>query len=114
MLERKVTVGFKCFNQVKFRLVNEAKDLGLTVSEYVEIIIENRDLISPTEGNDRIGELKKRLAFYENSTLKEIFQKQKGKSFSFFDSNGQKQVGQINSLQDTYQIILSLAKNSKL
>jgi hypothetical protein len=41
----KVTVGFKCHGELKFQLAQEAQGVGLTVSEYLEMLISQRSSI---------------------------------------------------------------------
>ena len=43
--QSKVTSGFKCTAKLKLALITEATKLGLSLSEYVEMIIENRHMV---------------------------------------------------------------------
>jgi hypothetical protein len=42
--ENKVTIGCKCNPSLKLALINEAKDMDCSLSEYVELTLENRKL----------------------------------------------------------------------
>lgn len=110
----KVTVGFKCHGELKFNLAKEAQGIGLTLSEYLEMLISQRKSIGTGGDSHLIESLRKKVAFYENSALKDYFQEFKGKTYSVLGANGQRETRQINSMEETFEIILSLAKNAKI
>jgi antitoxin component of RelBE/YafQ-DinJ toxin-antitoxin module len=110
----KVTVGFKCHGELKFQLAQEAQGMGLTVSEYLEMLISQRGSIQSSSNDVMLQQLEQRLSFYENSELKEFYRQCKGKTYSILDENGVKRSKTINSLPETYEIILQLAKTTKI
>jgi antitoxin component of RelBE/YafQ-DinJ toxin-antitoxin module len=110
----KVTVGFKCHGDLKFQLAQEAHGMGLTVSEYLEMLISQRSSIHGKQNDALLQQMEQKLSFYENSELKEYYRQSKGKTFSFRDEHGVTRKKTINSLQETYEIILQLAKTAKI
>ena len=110
----KVTAGFKCHGELKFQLAKEALGLGLTFSEYLEMIVSQRNNIHLDASTEALQKLSKKVAFYENSALKNYFRKFKGRPYTVLDEKGNKQTRQINSLEETYEIILSLAQNTTI
>lgn len=79
---RKITAGFKCDPQLKAELIAEANESGLTLSEYLEYLCENRDSAnhqtSFEEVNDNSEELeylRARLYEYEEVLLGDLFEK---------------------------------------
>jgi antitoxin component of RelBE/YafQ-DinJ toxin-antitoxin module len=110
----KVTVGFKCHGDLKFQLAQEAHGMGLTVSEYLEMLISQRSSIHGKQNDALLQQMEQKLSFYENSELKEYYRQSKGKTVSFRDEHGVTRKKTINSLQETYEIILQLAKTAKI
>ncbi|SOE23224.1 hypothetical protein SAMN06298216_3620 [Spirosomataceae bacterium TFI 002] len=108
---KKITVGFKCDPSLKFQLTQESKALGLTVSAYLEMLVLQRANLDDKQNIEMIEILKTRLSFYENSELKHLFEKYKGQPYKVLDVNGNKQTRYIGSLQETFEIILSIFKN---
>ena len=79
--ENKLTVGFRCSPQTKIRLMREATQNGVSLSEYLESLITNLETshntdeakISP-EIQLRIDKLTNRIIQYETPTVKKLFQ----------------------------------------
>ena len=103
--ENKVNLGCKCNPKLKMELAQEAVKYGMTLSEYIEILVSNRDLTK--NGDEEIKTLKSRLAFYENKKLIAIFRQNKGHKHSYTDSAGKKQQIEIRTIQDAYTIVLN-------
>ena len=103
--ESKVTLGFKCNPKLKLKLALEAQAMKLTLSEYVESVISNHDLI--TRKNI---ELQKRIEHYENDFLKSLFDKHKNTLIEYKNSNGESRKTEINSLQDIYTVFIQIVK----
>src|ERR1700761_5098913 len=81
----KVTVGFKCSPETKLTLSNEATQLGITLSEYVESLILSKRQVTkpaspePDQNIQLIAKLKQRIAFYENDHLIDLYNAHKNK-----------------------------------
>ncbi|SOE23172.1 hypothetical protein SAMN06298216_3562 [Spirosomataceae bacterium TFI 002] len=100
----KVNIGIKGEPRLKMELVIEAQKLGLTLSEYSEIILENRN------ESKHCQELKRKVNFYENKTLRHLFNINKGKQISFTDNNGKEHKLHIDTIQDIYTVIINTLK----
>lgn len=84
--ENKLTVGFRCSPQTKIRLMEEANQNGVSLSEYLESLIARIESSSHTNSQNsnstseiqfKINILNNRLAQYETPLLKSIFQSAK-------------------------------------
>lgn len=99
----KVTLGFKCSPQLKIDLAMESQSFSMSLSEYVEAIVENRNAqnqeiqvnhINNGEAelwqlNAQIKELIRKLAFfYEEPMMKRAFQNHRGQIIPYTDKDG--------------------------
>ena len=84
--ENKLTVGFRCSPQTKIRLMEEANQNGVSLSEYLESLIariespshtNNQSSNATSEIQFKINALNNRLAQYETPLLKSLFQNAK-------------------------------------
>jgi hypothetical protein len=83
---RKITAGFKCDPELKDDLLREASEHGITLSEYLESLCENRhsetvrtEYISSTEeDSEELAELRNEIDKYEQM-LEPLFEQHKGK-----------------------------------
>ena len=84
--ENKLTVGFRCSPQTKIRLMEEANQNGVSLSEYLESLIalmesssftNKQNSNSTSEIQYKINALNNRVAQYETPLLKSIFQQAK-------------------------------------
>lgn len=102
--QNKINIGIKADPRLKLQLALEAQKLELTLSEYTELILANR--------NENLGNetLIKKVAFYENEILQHLFDLHKGKRISYTDKNGSQHEQLINSIQDIYSIIINTVK----
>lgn len=82
---RKITAGFKCDPQLKEDLLSEAGEHGITLSEYLETLCENRHsryveseyTSSIDEHDEELNMLQETLEEYEG-LLRPMFEKHKG------------------------------------
>ena len=119
----KVTVGFKCHPEVKTALLKEASQLDISLSEYTESIVLNRQketkLKSPINNDallqhqKTIEQLKQQLAFYENNLLYDLYNAHKDEIVSYINSNGETVELKITELTDVYTILLNSFKINK-
>lgn len=118
--QNKVTLGFKCDAGTKIQLAQEAQRMEMTLSEYVDTIIASRHLLvqQSTDNestltsqlillDDEVGELKARVAFYENEYMQEMFRKSQGTIQELTDSEGNSFHLTVNSIQDVYTVLLN-------
>lgn len=121
----KVTLGFKCTPQLKLRLALEAEQLGLTLSSYVENLIENaEEFIEDSEQlvkaktkqvetlTNQIKQQGMLIEFYESPILKKIFSDFKNQQVSYVDSNGNKINLTLNSIADVYTVLVNSFQTS--
>jgi hypothetical protein len=82
---RKITAGFKCDPQLKEDLLSEAGEHGITLSEYLESLCENRHsetlrteyISSEQEDSEDLMELRDEIDKYERM-LQPLFEQHKG------------------------------------
>lgn len=110
--KRKVTVGFKCQPSLKLELANEASENDLTLSEYIETLMETRFQGMSINDERQFGELRAKVAFYENDFVKNAFAKNKGQTIEYRNSNGQNVRTTINRIEDVFNIIIDTIKLS--
>jgi len=106
--QTKVTTGFKIEPQLKIQFAEKAEELGLTLSKYLGgLVSEQEEIINllRKEGQKKIAALSKRLALYETSRLKKMFDDEKGKTRHYFSEAGQKIEIVINDLSDVNELI---------
>ena len=121
----KVTLGFKCNAQLKISLAMEAQGYSMSLSEYVEAIVENRYTQQqniatehPTNGSseirqltNQIKELKAKLVFfYEEPMMKKAFEQFRGKIVPYTDKNGMPRRDSVISIEDVYKILFKTNK----
>ena len=123
----KVTLGFKCSPQLKISLAQEAQGFSMSLSEYVEAIVENRNAQSQAQqlnqGNNaevevwqlnaQIKELTRKLLFYyEEPMMKQAFQTYKGQIVPYTDRDGIPRWDAITTMEDVYKILFKTNKFS--
>ncbi len=121
----KVTLGFKCDAGTKIQLAQEAQQLGMTLSEYVDTLIASRksktqtslsntsELAAKIDFQQReIQNLRKKVGFYENDLLKKAFQTRQGQRLEYKNIHGEKGSRAINQSEDIYTILLDSVKLS--
>lgn len=115
--ESKVTLGFKCNAKLKLKLALEAQNLNLSLSEYVESIITNHGQQTNAENRSMIesevGELKTKLAIYENPTMLKWLEDDKGKLIRYYSINGRMKFKNIETIEDLYAILIDTAQNKQ-
>lgn len=123
----KVTLGFKCSPQLKISLAQEAQGFSMSLSEYVEAIVENRNAqnqiqqlnqVNNTEAevwqlNAQIKELTRKLSFYyEEPMMKQAFQTYRGQIVPYTDRDGIPRRDAITTMEDVYKILFKTNKFS--
>lgn len=108
-ISKKVTIGFKCNPKVKLQLAKDAKNYGLTLSEYVENLVLTHEYGKPEEMKQVI-DLKNALAFYENDFLIGLYRQYKGQELEFKTVEGLDLKIKVNEPRDIYTIIINSFK----
>ena len=121
----KVTLGFKCDAGTKIQLAQEAQQIGMTLSEYVDTLIASRkskmqtslsntsELATKIDFQQReIQNLRRKVGFYENDLLKKAFQTWQGQHLEYKNIHGEKVSKTINQIEDVYTILLDSVKLS--
>lgn len=117
--QRKITLGFKCLPSLKSALSQEAEAEGLTLSSYVEILIneipeKNNQINQLSEENrnikSRIDLLLKRVAVYENDYLKDLYKKHLNQTVTYINTKDESIKKEILILPDVYEIIINSFK----
>ena len=121
--QNKVTLGFKCDAGTKIQLAQEAQQIGMTLSEYVDTVIGSRhslqnqapkstsELAPKIEQQKRqIQQLEAKVNFYENDLLKRAFQLHKGKAVPYTNYSGQQVQRVVNQIEDVYLILTDIVK----
>jgi len=107
----KVTLGFKCEPVLKMDLALEAERFGMSLSEYVEVLVARRHENGPeSELKSVIEQLKRRLTLYENDLLYKFFNKYKGQTFHFKDQMGKESDLLIDQPHHIYYYLLNAVK----
>lgn len=109
----KVTVGFKCYPKIKLDLAQNALELGLTLSEYVENLIMNHEKITSQENEKltaTIKDLSEKIAFYENDRIKKLFKQYKNQTVEYKNSSEEDVKLKIVDLKDVYTVIVNSFK----
>jgi hypothetical protein len=107
--KNKITLGFKCTPRLKLKLAHEARELNITLSEYVESIAENHD----SGKNLLLAQRTNQVEFYENEILQTLYLQNKGKTFDFTSAKGEPIKIHIQTLQDVYTVLINSFKTSK-
>jgi hypothetical protein len=109
--ENKLTVGFRCSPQTKIRLMEEANQNGVSLSEYLESLIARMEGSNSTakqssnatsEIQYKINALTNRVAQYETPLLKSIFQQVKANPIN----------NHIGDLPDLVNVIVQAFQNN--
>lgn len=118
--QTKVTLGFKCNPNIKLDLAQKAQQLGLTLSEYVENLIMNSEKLFEKfqlqEKDEKakltqiINELKGEIGFYENDSLKRIYEKVKNQTVEYKNENNENVSLKISSIKSLFTIIINSFK----
>lgn len=117
---RKVVIGCKGDPALKWEITQEAEEAGMSSSEYMETILENRHIKDDVASlrfqlreakNDKDLALRK-LEAYE-VRLASFFQKYAGQSLPFRKADGTQVDRIINTPIDLLDCILSSLKNQK-
>lgn len=111
-LNRKVTIGFKCNPKIKLFLAGEAIKAGITLSEYIESLIQALDTAVLIERNE-VNSLKEKVAFYENNILMDFFKDYEGKEVKYDNNKGESMKLVIKEPKDVYTIIINSYKAKK-
>ena len=111
-LNRKVTIGFKCHPQIKLHLAAEAKKSGLTLSEFIEILIQELDSAVNLE-KEEVQKLQQQLAYYENEVLLEWFKHHENQNIKYTNSKGEIVSITIKQPRDIYTILINSFKLKK-
>ena len=108
-ITNKVTLGFKCSPELKLKLADGASDKGLTLSNYTEMILLDFDEII-TEKVFELELLNNKINFYESNELKALFNKHRGKTVKYKNSNNEMVNQKINCIEDVYIVIINSFK----
>lgn len=111
-----VTMGLRIIPQTKIMLVEEASKQGITLSEYVLRIITDKIEVSQIKIkslNDNLNDKEKLIRQYESPHLKNLFEKEKGKTHSFVDKLTKNKVTiVVEQLTDMYKLLLNSFENA--
>ena len=117
--QRKITLGFKCLPSVKAMLMEEAEEEGLTLSSYVESLINqmpenNNQMTQMLDENgklkSRIALMTKRLSIYENECLQNLYMSHLNQTVTYTNLKGEKVEKEIVFLPDVYEVIINSFK----
>ena len=105
---RKVLVSFKCNSSLKTDLCVESGKLGITLSSYVENIVENQSnhQIEVANLKKQVFDLSERLSSYETPFLKKMFEMHKGETLSYINNKGETIEITIDNIVDVYTLII--------
>lgn len=114
---RKVTLGFKGDSNLKWEVKQEADDAGMTASEYLEMIVENRHVQEDVKSlrfriRQAIQEkdnIHFKLEEYQNRLIP-LYKRHKGQLLPFKNADGSMEKKTINSPIDLLDCILSSLK----
>lgn len=121
--QNKVTLGFKCEAGTKIQLAQEAQQIGMTLSEYVDTVITSRHSLQSQGSKStselapkiemqrkQIQQLEAKVNFYENDLLKRAFVKHQGKTLTYKNSFEQQTQRTVNQIEDVYLIMNDIIK----
>jgi hypothetical protein len=111
-INKKVTVGFKCHPRLKLYLANEAKKSGLTLSEFIETLIQQLETAIQIEKTET-DKLKKQLAFYENDILLNLFKEYENRNINIKTASGTDMAITIKEPRDVYTVLINSFKHKK-
>ncbi len=104
----KVSVGFKCSAKNKLRFTDSSIKSNLSLSEYCEMVMSNYEDWKPNA--ERLNELEKKVAFYENKTLRGLCEKYQGQTIDFITADSYSMSVKVNTVQDVFTILLHSVK----
>ena len=102
--DKRVTMGVKCNSSLKLNLAEEALIRGMTLSQHVEDLLINKSINKMTS---QINNLNKKVMFYENSFLKELFEENIGKVIVYKNKDGAPVNKSIDSIEDVYTVLVN-------
>jgi hypothetical protein len=121
--QNKVTLGFKCDAGTKIQLAQEAQQIGMTLSEYVDTVIATRHSLqnqAPKSTSElapkiemqkkQIQQLEAKVNFYENDVMKRAFQQYRGQVVPYKNHLGQSSQRTVNQIEDVYLILTDIIK----
>jgi len=111
---RKITAGFKCDPGLKEDLLAEAREHGITLSEYLEGLCENRHseivrpqlVAAPEIDDERLEELQNKLDRYEH-LLGPVFDKYQGQEVFVRLPDGTETYKKVEDHFDGLEIIIN-------
>lgn len=110
-----VTMGLRIIPQTKIMLAEEASKEGITLSEYVLQIITDKIELSQTKIEslkESLNNKEKLIRQYESTHLKNLFEKEKGKTHSFKDKiTKNEETIIVTQLTDMYILLLNSFEN---
>ena len=110
VIEKPVTLGFKVNPDVKLNLAKKAAESGLSLSMYVKNVLTQKQKIEKIELNEiyHINQkLREKIRLYENSTLKNLYERHKGNNVKFKDNQGNYREVIIKDIIDVHNIIIN-------
>jgi len=122
--QKSVTLGFTVEGRTKYSLAQEAESMDLTLSQYMQLLVENRNddkglylkdkiqvLESVNETNEEyIQSLESKMELYERGVLAILFEKYRGQTISYTDNEGISRNQRINECKDIFKVIISTIK----
>ena len=114
-----VTIGFKCSPQLKLLLAKEAEQVGLTLSNYVNKLLDleiNEKIFFRKKNEDLEAILRKKedeLNFFKDEILFELLEKHKGLVTEFYNRDGVLVNLKVNTIKDVYILIINSFKYQK-
>lgn len=122
--EKSVTLGFTVEGRTKYTLAQEAESMDLTLSQYMQLLVENRNedkglylkdkiqvLESVNETNEEyIHSLESKMELYEGGVLATLFERYRGQTIPYTDNDGINRSQRIMECKDIFKIIISTIK----
>ena len=123
--QKSVTLGFIVEGgRTKYYLAQEAESMELSLSQYMQLLVENRnedkalylrekieDLESINETNEAyIKSLESKMELYEGGVLETLFNKYQGQTIPYTNNEGTISILRINEGKDIFKIIISTIK----
>lgn len=111
-MKNKVTIGFKCQPTAKMKLAREADSYSMSLSEYVETIVANRNSQHDDDAqlHVEIQRLQEKVQYYERGLLRKAYKKNKGRVIAYVNVEGDEKSRTINRIEDVFAIILDTVK----
>lgn len=110
----KVTIGCKGAASLKWEITQEAAEAGMTSSEYMETILENRHMSDDVkmlrfrlkESQRKLEEVLSQLEDYEQ-VLEVLYKRYKGETLPYYNEKGKQQARIILTKLDLLEAIIS-------